>query len=74
MMITTLSYEILDGMSKLVQTKRYSDGSITKYTINPVTGLPDEFISDSEESEESSEPDDNPYSPFNYEDEINIPF
>lgn len=63
MMITTLSYEILDGMSKLVQTKRYSDGSITKCTINPVTGLPDEFISDSEESEESSEPDD-----------VNIPF
>lgn len=43
-MITTLTYEILDGMSKLVQTKTYSDGSISKCTIDPQTGLPQESL------------------------------
>ena len=51
-MITTLTYEILDGMSKLVQTKVYRDGSVTKCTINPVTGLPQDVLE--EEPEEVS--------------------
>ena len=53
-MKTTLTYKQVDGMSTLVQTKVYSDGSVFKCTINPVTGLPEEYL-ESKDSDTSDE-------------------
>lgn len=53
-MITTITNEFLDGMSRIVQTKKYSDGSVFKCTINPITGLPQDAI-ESKDSDASAE-------------------
>ncbi len=49
-MITTLTYEQVDGMSTLVQTKIYSDGTVKQFTIDPNTLMPMDSIDISEES------------------------
>ena len=48
-MITTLTYEQVDGMSTLVQTKVYSDGTVNKFTIDPNTLMPMDSIDISDE-------------------------
>mgnify|MGYP003671662968 CR=1 FL=1 len=54
LMITTITNEFLDGISRIVQTKKYSDGSVFKCTINPVTGIPEEYL-ESKDSDTSDE-------------------
>ena len=48
LMITTITNEFLDGISRIVQTKKYSDGSVFKCTINPITGIPEDSIESDE--------------------------
>ena len=48
-MITTLTYEQVDGMSTLVQTKVYSNGTVNKFTIDPNTLMPIDSIDMSDE-------------------------
>lgn len=44
-MIKTLTKEVYKGSLKLIEKIVYSNGKVTKKVIDPVTGLPTEFIS-----------------------------
>jgi len=44
-MIKTLTTEIYNGSLRIIEKIVYSNGKVTKKVIDPVTGLPTEFIS-----------------------------
>lgn len=39
-----LGKEIIDGVLKVVQTLRYSNGKVVKRVLNATTGIPEQII------------------------------